>query len=139
MIKNRNLDPRENKKNIEIALTAWLANAISFAWENPEKSPIAITRALLLITTAWGTNGATIDVGVTNSATWTDDAIFNWIWINATGLFDNMGWALYDTYTEARAIYVDANSGTNKWITGKILSQNASSLAGKIYLEYKVL
>lgn len=139
MIKNRNLDPRENKKNIEIELNAWAANAISFAWENPEKSPIAVTRALLLISKAGGTDTSVMDVGATTSATWTDDAIFKWVDINTATLYDNLSAALYDTYTEARSVYLDANWGTTSWITGKILTEKAEDLVWKIYLEYKVL
>lgn len=139
MIKNRNLDPRENKKNVEIELTAGSANAISFAWENPEKSKIAVTRAILYVSTAWGTSGAVMDIGATTSATWTDDAIFNGVDINTSTLYDNLWGALYDTYTEARSILLDENGGTTSYITGKILTQAAASLAGKLYLEYKVL
>ncbi len=139
MIKNRNLDPKESKKNIEIDLVAWVANAISFAWTNPEKSKIAVTRAILYVSTAGWTSWSVMDIGVTTSATWTDDVIFDWVWINTVTLYDNMWGALYDTYTEGKAVIVDENWGTNSWITWKILTQNASSLAGKLYLEYKVL
>lgn len=139
MIKNRNLDPRENKKNIEIELNAWAANDISFAWENPEKSPIAVTRALLLISKAGGTATSVMDVGATTSATGTDNTIFKWVDINTATLYDNLSAALYDTYTEARSVYLDANWGTTSWITGKILTEKAEDLVWKIYLEYKVL
>jgi hypothetical protein len=80
-----------------------------------------------------------MDVGATTSATWTDDAIFDWVDINTATLYDNLGGALYDTYTEARSVYLDANWGTTSWITGKILTEKAGDLVWKIYLEYKVL
>jgi hypothetical protein len=56
--------------------------------------------------------------------------------LNATGIFDN----ITDKGENGKSLQVvDENGGTNDYITGKILVQDAAALAGKYYILYTVI
>lgn len=117
-------------------LKAGNANAFAFAWENPEASKIIVTRVLINITTAGGTSSSALDVGVVADATSTADTLIDGLDLNATGIFDNI--TDKGENGKSRQI-VDENGGTNDYITGKILAQNAAALVGKYYIFYTVI
>ena len=71
-------------------LKAGNANTFAFAWENPEASKIIVTRVLINITTAGGTDSSVLDVGVVADAASTADTLIDGLDLNATGIFDNI-------------------------------------------------
>lgn len=117
-------------------LKAGNANAFAFVWENPEASKIIVTRVLINITTAGGTGSSVLDVGVVADATSTADTLINGLDLNATGIFDNI--TDKGEHGKSRQV-VDEKGGTNDYITGKILTQNAATLVGKYYIFYTVI
>jgi len=117
-------------------LKAGNANAFAFVWKNPEASKIIVTRVLINITTAGGTSSSVLDVGVVANATSTADTLIDGLNLNATGIFDN----ITDKGDDGKSRQVvDENGGTNDYITGKILDQNAAALVGKYYIFYTVI
>lgn len=117
----------------KVALTAGNANAFAFAWQNPLASKIIVDRVLIDITTAGGTASSVLDVGPAGDATSTADTLIDGLDLNAAALSDNISNG--GTNGKARA-KLDENGGTNDYITGKILAQNAASLAGYAYIHY---
>lgn len=121
------------KRYIVEDLASGAANAFAFAVQNPEGVDCVVTNVIIDITTAGGTASSVLDVDVVDAATDTGDDIIDGLDLNATGTFDrhkNAG-------TNGGApVKWDKNGGTNDHVTGKILAQNASSLAGKVIIEY---
>lgn len=116
-----------------VALVGGLANAIAFAWQNPEDKAILVTKVLVDETTAGGTATAVLDIGVVADAVSTADTLIDGMDANAVGLYDN----ITDKGTNGKSRQkMDAMDGTNDYITGKILVANASALAGYAYIEY---
>jgi hypothetical protein len=118
-------------------LTSGNSNSFAFTWQNPESTKIIVLKVVLRITSTGGTAGSVIDVGIVANATSTADTLIDGLDINQVGLFDN----ITNKGTNGLAIggVVDENGGTNDYITGKILTQNATSLAGKYYIYYVVV
>lgn len=118
------------------SLKAGDADDFAFAWENPEASKIIVTRVLINITTAGGTGFSVLDVGVVADAISTADTLIDGLDLNATGIFDN----ITDKGSSGKSRQVvDEKGGTNDYITGKILDQNAAALVGKYYIFYTVI
>ena len=115
------------------ALSSGNANAFAFAWQNPEDAKILVHRVIIDVTTAGGTGGSVLDVGVVADATSTAADIIDDLDLNATGVTDHLlvaGAGLGGVHK------VDEADGTNDYITGKILTQNAASLEGSYYIMY---
>jgi hypothetical protein len=69
-------------------------------------------------------------------ATSTANTLIDGLDLNATGIFDN----ITDKGDNGKSRQVvDEKGGTNDYITGRILEQNAASLAGKYYIFYTVV
>jgi hypothetical protein len=118
------------------SLAAGDADDFAFTWQNPEASKIIVTRVLINITTAGGTGSSVLDVGVVENATSTADNLIDGLDLNATGIFDN----ITDKGENGKSRQVvDENGGTNDYITGKILVQDAAALTGKYYILYTVI
>lgn len=118
------------------SLTPGDAGDFAFTWQNPEASKIIVTRVLINITTAGGTDSSVLDVGVVENATSTANNLIDGLNLNATGIFDN----ITDKGENGKSLQVvDENGGTNDYITGKILVQDAAALAGKYYILYTVI
>lgn len=117
-----------------VALTAGAANAIAFAWQNPEGEKIVVTRVVIDRTTAGGTATSVLDVGPATSATGTADTVIDGLNLNTTGVADNI--ADKGTNGTQRVAKLDENGGTTPYLTGKILVEAASSLVGYAYIEY---
>jgi len=103
-------------------------NDFLLAWQNPEAQSIVLfpNDLMAVVTTAGGTDGATLDVGSATSATTHSS---NLIWqadLNAKGFNASIA-----------GVTLDANGGTTSYITGQILGANASSLAGTVYIKYR--
>lgn len=116
------------------ALTAGLANAFAFAWQNPHNYAIMAREVVIDRTTAGGTATSVLDVAVVADATSTGDTIIDGLDLNATGVANNI--INFGTNGTKLPHKVDANGGTNDFITGKILVANASALVGKYYIFY---
>jgi hypothetical protein len=119
-------------KCAKIALTAGLANAFAFAWQNPESNKILVTRVIVDVTTQAGA-AATMDVGSAINATTTSITISEAININSVAVSDNL---LVAGSGKGGVNKIDENGGTTPWITGQILDANASNLVGNIYIFY---
>lgn len=121
------------KRYIVEALTAGNANAFAFAVQNPEGVDCVVTNVIVDLTTAGGTASSVLDVDVAADATSTGDDIIDGLDINQTGAFDrhkNAG------SNGGAPVKWDKNGGTNDYVTGKILAQNAASLVGSVIIEY---
>lgn len=112
-------------KVAKIALTPGNANAFAVAWQNPESVAIFALRPMIDITTPGGTATSVLDMGIVANATSTASDLLNDVDANAAGLS-----------TSTAILKVDANGGTNDWITVKILTANAAALAGFAYIPY---
>jgi hypothetical protein len=119
------------KRYIVEAMAAGAANAFAFAVQNPEGVDCIVTSVIVDITTAGGTASSVLDVAA--DATSTGDSIIDGLDLNATGVADRHD----DAGTNGgEALKWDKNGGTNDYITGKILVQDALSLAGSVIIEY---
>ena len=121
------------KRYIVEALASGNANAFAFAVQNPEAVDCIVTNVIVDITTVGGTASAVLNVDVAGDATSTGDSIIDGLDLNATGVADRHD----DAGTNGgEALKWDKNGGTNDYVTGKILVQNAASLAGTVIIEY---
>jgi len=132
---NDQLDP-EAGKWVKVALAAGSADDFAFAWQNPESSKIIVDRVIVDITKAGGTSGAEMDVGSAENATTHSDNLIDGADINAVAVYDNIG----DGGTNGKSKQkLDENGGTIDYITGQILTQNAASLEGNVYIHYRTV
>ena len=121
------------KRYIVEDLASGNANAFAFAVQNPEGVDCLVTNVIVDITTAGGTASSVLDVDVVASATDTGDKVIDGLDLNATGVADR-----HDDVGSngGEPKKWDKNGGANDYVTGKILVQNASSLVGKVVIEY---
>ena len=121
------------KRYIVEALAPGNSNAFAFAVQNPEAVDCIITNVIVDITTAGGTASSVLNVDVVADATSTGDKIIDGLDLNATGVADRQD----DAGTNGgEPKKWDKNGGTNDYVTGKILVQNAASLVGTVIIEY---
>jgi parallel beta-helix repeat protein len=119
------------------ALAAGNANAIAFAWHNPEAQDIYIKKVVITVTTPGGTVGSHLDVGIADDAAGTnrgteffDDLLLNTAQVNDSTLVADGG-------TQSKWVLCqDSASATDGWVVGQILDANAASLVGTYYIEY---
>ena len=119
------------------SLTAGNANAIAFAWHNPELQDIFIRKVVIEVTTSGGTVGSHLDVGIADDAAGTNRGteFFNDLLLNNVQINDS--WVVGDGGTQIKWIFCqDSASATDGWVVGQILDANAASLVGKYYIEY---
>ncbi|MHC1599550.1 MAG: hypothetical protein ACXQS5_01830 [Candidatus Methanospirareceae archaeon] len=118
------------------ALAAGLVNTMTFAWQNPELTEVLVQRVIIDVTTAGGTATAIMDVGVSDTATGTAEDIISDLDLNAAAVTDH----LLVAGTGVGGVHkLGENGGTNDYITGKTLTEAASDLVGKYYIEYVVV
>lgn len=122
-----------HKKHVVEDLASGNANAFAFAVQNPEDVDCVVTDVIVDITTAGGTASSVLDVDVVDAATDTGDDIIDGLDLNATGTSDRIK---NGGTNGGQAVKWDKKGGTNDHVTGKILAQNAASLAGKVIIEY---
>lgn len=118
-------------------LAAGNANAICFAWHNPENQDILVKKVVIEVTTAGGTPGSHLDVGIADDATGTNRGteFFDDLDLNAAQIDDS--WVAGDGGQQTKYVFCQDNaSATDGWIVGQILDANAASLEGKYYIEY---
>ncbi len=121
------------KRYIVEDLASGRANAFAFAVQNPEGVDCVVTNVIVDITTVGGTASSVLDVDVVADATSTGDTIIDGLDLNATGVADRHDNAGSNGGEPKKW---DKNGGSNDYVTGKILAQNAASLAGKVIIEY---
>ena len=109
----------------------WTAKAKALAL--PEAVDCIITNVIVDITTAGGTGSSVLDVDVESSATGTGDDIIDGLDLNAAAVSDRHNAA---GSNGGAPVKWHKKGGTNDYVTGKILAQNAASLVGKVIIEY---
>lgn len=122
-------------KVVKGTLVAGVVDTYPFTWQNPESSAILVQRVIVDVTTV-ASAASVMDVGVVAGATSTAATIFDDIPLNAEAVYDH---ALVSGEGLGGVHKMDANGGTNDWITGKALTQASTGLVGKYYLEYVVV
>jgi hypothetical protein len=120
-------------------LTAGNANAIFFSWHNPEAQDILIKKVVIEITTPGGTALSVGQVGIADDATGTNLGTEFFpaagIDLNTAAIYDS--WNVADTGQQVKWIFCeDSAAATNGWVVGQILTQNATALVGRYYIEY---
>lgn len=120
-------------KVAKVALAAGAANAMAFAWQNPESNKILVTRVIADVTTAGGTATAVLDVAVVANATATANTIIDGLDLDSVAVTDH----LLVAGTGAGGVHkADEKGGANDYITGKILVEKADDLVGNVYIFY---
>lgn len=136
---NMDIIDAEFVKNIRVIkgdLAAGLANAIAFAWQNPESVAIHVLQVVVDVKTAGGAATSVLDAGVATSATGTGDTVLDGIDLNADAIYSSLSAGVSGTNATENVHRVDENGGTNDYVTGKILVADASLLVGKYYIYY---
>jgi hypothetical protein len=126
-------------RSVAGSLTAGVANAIAFAWHNPEAQDILIKKVVIEVTTPGGTALSVLQVGIADDATGTNlgTEFFPAAGIDLNSAAIRDSWNATDTGVQTKYVLCqDSASATDGWIVGKILTQNASSLVGSYYVEY---
>ncbi len=118
-----------------LALTPGVANDIAFSLKNPESQDCYISKVVIVISTAGGTAGSHLDVGIADDASGSGLAvnIFDDVDLNSSGLLDS--WIPSDGGLQQKWI-LWKNDGSGSYIVGKIVDANASSLSGTAYITY---
>jgi hypothetical protein len=116
-------------------LTAGNANAIAFAAINPAGAVRFATKVVIDVTTPGGTAGSLLQVGLADAADGTNigTEFFPAAGLDLNTAAINDSWNTTDTGVQVKFV-VWAASGADSYIVGKILTQNAASLAGKYYI-----
>lgn len=124
-------------KTVSGSLTAGNANAIGFAWHNPESQDILIKKVVIEVTTVGGTVGSHLDVGIADDAAGTNRGteFFDDLLLNSVQVNDD--WKAADGGNQTKwVVCQDSVSATDGWVVGQILDANAAGLVGKYYIEY---
>lgn len=118
------------------SLTGGAANAILFAWHNPEAQDILVTKVVVNITTLDG-DAANIDVGIADDATYTNGGIEFFNDLAGETAQVNDSWVVGDGGAQTKWVLCqDSASATDGWVVGKILDADGSNIAGSYYIEY---
>lgn len=135
--KNRNYIGPGESRSASGLLTAGNANAIAFAWHNPELQDILIKKVTIRITTPGGTAGSLLDVGIADDAAGTNRGteFFDDVDLNTAAIVKS---TIATPGTQTVEVFCqDSVSATDGWIVGQILVENAASLVGSYYIEYE--
>ena len=90
------------------------------------------------MTTAGGTPGSHLDVGIADDATGTNRGteFFDDLDLNAGQV--NESWVGGDGGQQTKWVFCqDSASATDGWVVGQILDANAANLVGGYYIEYE--
>jgi hypothetical protein len=118
------------------SLTGGAANAILFAWHNPEAQDIFIKKVVINITTL-DADAANIDCGIADNATYTNGGteFFNDLPGETAALDDS--YIAGDGGTQTKYVLCqDSASATDGWVVAKILDNDGTSIVGSYYIEY---
>jgi hypothetical protein len=125
-----------DEKMVQGSLTAGSSGDISFYWQNPEAVGILVNQVIVDVTAVGGTGTSEMNVGVTTGASGTGDTLLDGIDLNADAVYSSLCAAGSGTNATENTHRMDAKAGTNDYITGKILTADASLLVGKYYIKY---
>ena len=118
-------------------LTAGIANAITFAWNNPEIQDVLVKKVVVEITTGSATANSVIDAGIADDVTGTNRGVEFFDDLDANDVDINDSWVGGDGGTQTKWVLCqDSVSATDDWIVGQILVADAAALVGKYYIEY---
>ena len=121
------------KRYLLTELEGGSANSPAFAVRNPEGVDCIITNVIVHITSAGGRAGSVMDVDAVASYSGNGDSIIDGLDLNSVGTSDrhkNGG-------TNGGApVKWDKRGGANDFVTGRIRSQGADNLSGKVIIEY---
>jgi hypothetical protein len=131
-----NFIARGERRILQGTLSSGSANDFAFAEQNPEAVAVAVTKVLVDVTTAGGTASALINVGSAADATTGSDNLIDGADINTTALYDNLDDAGTNGESKQR---LDAKNGSTDHVTGQIVDQDATNLAGNYVIEYMAL
>lgn len=129
--------PEQPVAIMALALTPGVANDIAFSLKNPELQDCYISKVVIVISTAGGTAGSHLDVGIADDASGSGLAvnIFDDVDLNSSGLLDS--WIPSDGGLQQKWIlWKNDGSVSGSYIVGKIVDANASSLSGTAYITY---
>lgn len=115
------------------------ADDFAFTWQNPETTAILVQCVIVDVTTVSATANSVLDVGVATSAAGTDDTILDGVALTADAVSISTNVSDSGTNGNEKVHRVDANGGTNDYITGKILVANAAALVGTYRIEYTLV
>jgi hypothetical protein len=133
------IDFVENHRLDSGTLAAGIANVIAFAWHNPLAVDVLIRRVVVEVTTAGGTAGSHLDVGIADDVVGTNRGVefFDDLDLNAAQVNDSE--VAGDGGTQTKwVVCQDSVSVTDGWVVGQILDANAAALVGKYYIVYAV-
>jgi hypothetical protein len=118
------------------SLTSGVANAIAFAWHNPNAQDVLVTKVAVEITTGSVTANSVVDVGIADDATGTNRGVEFFDDLDANDVDINDSWLAGDGGTQTKWVLLqDSASATDGWIVGQILVADAAALVGKYYIE----
>ena len=120
-------------KRAKVAFTNGAADAVAFAWQNPENNKILVVRVVVDVTTA-ATLAATLNIGKSNDAITDASDIMAAFPINAIAIKDHLTVAA--GIGKGGVHKLDENGGTTDYITGTIKAQNSATTVANIYIEY---
>ena len=135
-----NANTRSNLRALKIAngsLTAGLASAQIFAWQNPETVQVIVYEVIIYITTN-AALAARLNVDVVANAATAGDTIFDGLALDtATCESSHDVTASVGANATELPHIMDANGGANDWVTGyEDGSQSSASLVGEYYIFY---
>jgi len=119
-------------KRAKVKFTNGAANAVAFAWQNPETNKILVTRVVLDVTTA-ATLAATLNVGTSADAVTDSNNILALSPLNAIAVIDHL---LVSGTGLGKVFKLDEKDGVTDYITGTIKAQNSATTVANIYIEY---
>ena len=119
-------------KRAKVAFTNGAANAVAFAWQNPETNKILVTRVVLDVTTA-ATLAATLSIGTSGDATTESTDFMLKAPINAIAVIDHL---IVASVGGGKALKLDEKDGATDYITGTIKDQASATTVANIYIEY---
>jgi len=119
-------------KRAKVAFTNGAANAVAFAWQNPETNKILVTRVVLDVTTA-ATLDATLNIGTSNDAVTDSDTIMALAPLKAIAVIDHL---TVLAVGKGKVFKLDEKDGVTDYITGTIRAQNSATTVANIYIEY---
>ena len=118
------------------SLTAGVANAIAFAWNNPYIQDALVVKVTVEVTTGSVTATSVIDVGIADDAAGTNRGTEFFNDLDANDVDINDSWVAGDGGTQTKWVLLqDSVSATDDWIVGQILVADAAALVGKYYIE----
>ena len=115
------------------ALTAGAKNAFAFYWQNPEDSPVIVWRVIVDVTTAGGTPGSLLTVGLGDTAATAAADLMDAVDLNAIAVYDN----ITDVGATGKSRQkMTAYGGALDYVTGAITTADSLLLAGSYYIFY---